>query len=55
MNPAVGVVVDFRNVLGAGRSPDLGTLAWSAVMAVVLLAITWPFFRHMSQHFADMM
>jgi lipopolysaccharide transport system permease protein len=55
INPAVGVVVGFRNVLGAGQSPDLGALAWSAVMAVILLAVTWPFFRHMSQHFADMM
>lgn len=55
VNPAVGVVVGFRNVLGAGQPPDLGALAWSAVVAVLLLAVTWPFFRHMSQHFADMM
>lgn len=55
INPAVGVVVGFRNVLGAGQPPDLGALAWSAAMAVVLLAVTRPFFRHMSQHFADMM
>ena len=55
VNPAVGVVVGFRNVLGAGQPPDLGALAWSAVVAVFLLAVTWPFFRHMSQHFADMM
>jgi lipopolysaccharide transport system permease protein len=55
LNPAVGVVIGFRNVLGAGQPPDLGALAWSVAMAVILLAVTWPLFRHLSQYFADMM
>lgn len=55
MNPAVGVVLGFRNVIGSGLPPDLMPLAWSALFAVILLCVTWPFFRHMSRYFADMM
>jgi ABC-type polysaccharide/polyol phosphate export permease len=55
MNPAVGIVLGFRNVIGSGLSPDLISLAWSTLFAVILLCITWPFFRHMSRYFADMM
>ncbi len=55
VNPAVGLITGFRNVLGAGLPPDLGPLAWSAIFIIVLLALAWPFFRHMAQYFADMM
>lgn len=55
INPAVGLITGFRNVLGAGLPPDLGPLAWSAGFTIVLLALAWPFFRHMAQYFADMM
>jgi len=54
-NPTVGLITGFRNVMGAGAAPDLLPLAWSAAFAVLLLALAWPFFRHMSQFFADMM
>jgi lipopolysaccharide transport system permease protein len=55
LNPTVGLINGFRNVMGAGTAPDLLPLAWSAAFAVLLLAVAWPFFRHMSQYFADMM
>lgn len=55
LNPVTGLIIGFRNVLGAGAAPDLGPLAWSALFTALLLALGWPFFRHMSQYFADMM
>lgn len=55
LNPMAGLISGFRNVLGAGLPPDLGLLAWTALFAVGLLAVAWPFFRRMAQYFADMM
>lgn len=55
INPMVGLITGFRAVLGAGLPPELGPLAWSAGFTIILLALSWPFFRHMSQHFADML
>ncbi|MGQ9574284.1 MAG: ABC transporter permease [Thermoguttaceae bacterium] len=55
LNPAAGLVQAFRNVIGAGAPPELGPLAWAAAFSLMLLAFSWPVFRHMSQYFADMM
>lgn len=55
LNPATGLIAGFRNVLGAGLPPDPAALLVSALFAAVLLALSWPFFRHMAQYFADMM
>ena len=55
LNPSVGLIGGFRNVLGTGTPPELGALAWSLGFSLLLLAVSWPFFRHMSRYFADMM
>jgi lipopolysaccharide transport system permease protein len=53
LNPMAGVIEGFRNVLLRASPPSLEMLGWSAVTTVVVLAITWPLFRWLSQYFAD--
>jgi lipopolysaccharide transport system permease protein len=53
LNPMVGVIEGFRNVLLRATPPPLEALSWSAVTTVVILAIVWPVFRWLSQYFAD--
>ena len=53
LNPVVGLIEGFRNVLLRAEPPLLEPLAWSAVMTLVILAITWPFFHWIAQYFAD--
>jgi len=53
MNPVVGLIEGYRHVLLKGSSPPLGPLFWSAVVTLAILGFTWPFFRWMSQYFAD--
>ncbi len=54
-NPAVGLVEGFRNVVGAGAAPELLPLAWTVAFSLIVLAVSWPLFRRLSQYFADMM
>ena len=53
LNPMVGVIEGFRNVLLRATSPPLEELGWSAAMTAMILAIAWPLFRWLSQYFAD--
>lgn len=53
LNPMVGVIEGFRNVLLRASPPPLEALSWSAVTTAVILAIVWPLFRWLSQYFAD--
>lgn len=53
LNPMVGVIEGFRNVLLRASPPPPAALSWSAVMTAVTLAITWLLFRWLSQYFAD--
>lgn len=55
MNPAVGLIEGYRHVLIKGSSPPLEPLFWSVVVTLAILGFTWPFFRWMSQYFADVM
>lgn len=53
LNPVVGLIESYRNVLLRATAPPLEPLAWSAAVTLAILAITWPFFRWISQYFAD--
>jgi lipopolysaccharide transport system permease protein len=53
MNPVVGLIEGYRHVILKGSSPPLEPLVWSAVITLAILGLTWPFFRWMSQYFAD--
>ncbi len=54
LNPMVSVVETFRNAL-FGRPMPLGALAWSAVLAVVLIATGSIYFRRLERSFVDVM
>ena len=53
LNPAVGIIDGFRKVLVFGQSPDIGSLLFSAIVILLVLAVTFPFFQLMSRYFAD--
>lgn len=55
LNPMVGVIEGFRNVLAKGIPPSPEALGWGALMTVLVLAVSWPIFRYMSQYFADVL
>lgn len=55
LNPMVGVIEGFRNVLLKAASPPTGALTISALVTAVLLAISWPLFRRLSGYFADVL
>jgi lipopolysaccharide transport system permease protein len=55
LNPMVGIVEGFRNVLIKGAAPPLEPLAVSVVITGVLVAVCWPMFRKLSEYFADVL
>ncbi len=55
LNPMVGLIEGFRNILVKGAMPPLDALGWSALMTVLGLAVAWPLFRYLSQYFADVL
>jgi lipopolysaccharide transport system permease protein len=54
LNPMVSVVETFRNSL-FGRPMPLGGLAWSAVLAIVLIVTGSIYFRRLERSFVDVM
>lgn len=55
LNPMVGVVEGFRNVLLKASAPPLEPLGMSVIMTGILLAVCWPLFRRLSAYFADVL
>jgi lipopolysaccharide transport system permease protein len=55
LNPMVGPVEAFRSILLYNRAPDFALLGTSAAVTLLLLAVTWPLFRRLSQYFADVL
>ena len=55
LNPLVGIIEGFRAVLLRNEAPDLQMLGFSFLVTMVILLITWPLFRILSQYFADVM
>ena len=55
LNPMVGIILGFRNVINSGVAPDLGALASSLVGIVIIWMIAWPLFRRVSPYFADVL
>lgn len=53
LNPMAGLIEGYRNILLRAEAPALDLLAWSTVITFVVLAVTWPLFRWISQYFAD--
>ena len=55
LNPAVGIIDGFRQVLVFGRSPDLTLLLIGFIVTLLGLLIAWPLFHLMSRYFADVL
>ena len=53
LNPMVGIIEGFRQVLIHQQAPDFGLLGVSLVATGGVWLIGWPLFRFLSQHFAD--
>lgn len=53
LNPAVGIIDGFRNILAFGQAPDLGLLLISLVVTCAGLTISFPLYRVMSRYFTD--
>ena len=55
LNPMVGVIEGFRNVLLKSMAPPADALGWSVIMTAIMLGISWPVFRRLSGYFADVL
>lgn len=55
VNPFVGLIVGFKNVVVFSKMPDWELLGSSFLYTSVLLFFVWPFFRKRAQYFADVM
>lgn len=55
LNPMVGIITGFRNIIGFGQAPDLGALAISLLGIVLIWFVAWPLFRRVSPYFADVL
>jgi homopolymeric O-antigen transport system permease protein len=55
LNPMVGVIEGFRNVLLHGTAPPAAALLVGAAAACAILAVAWAAFRWVAQYFADVL
>jgi lipopolysaccharide transport system permease protein len=53
LNPMVGVVENFRRVLVLGAAPDLRLLGLSALFALILLPVSYAYFKRVEATVAD--
>ena len=53
LNPMVGVIENFRQVSLRGAEPDYWTLTTAAVVSVVLLCLSYVYFKHLESTMAD--
>jgi len=53
LNPMVGVIEGFRQVSLRGAEPDHATLITAAVISVVLLCLSYVYFKHYESTMAD--
>ncbi|HEU4503097.1 MAG TPA: ABC transporter permease [Nitrospira sp.] len=53
LNPMVGIIEGFRQVLIRQQAPDFELLGVSLVATACVWGIGWPLFKYLSQHFAD--
>src|SRR6267378_3087438 len=54
LNPMVGVIENFRQVILRGAAPDFRSLVTSAVIAVVLLGASYLYFKRVEATMADL-
>ena len=54
LNPMVGVIENFRQVILRGAAPDSRSLVASAVIAMVLLGASYLYFKRVEATMADL-
>ncbi len=55
LNPFVGLLSGFRNVLGAGKMPDFILLGYALPTIIVVFLLGWSAFRQKSPYFPDVL
>lgn len=55
LNPMVGIIEGFRNVLIKNMPPDPSLLALSLLVTACVLVLAWPMFRKCATYFADVL
>jgi lipopolysaccharide transport system permease protein len=55
LNPLVGIIEAYRNILVRGLSPEYDLLFIAIIGTILVCTVTWPIFRVMSQYFADVL
>lgn len=53
LNPMVGVIENFRQVTLRGAEPDYSTLTLATVVSLVLLCLSYVYFKHLESTMAD--
>ena len=53
LNPMVGPLVGFRNIVAADRAPDWKLLAYSGAATIVLLLGGYRWFKSLEREFAE--
>jgi lipopolysaccharide transport system permease protein len=53
LNPMVGVVENFRRVVLQQQPPDIVSLREAAVISLILLPLSYLFFKHQEASMAD--
>ena len=53
LNPMVGIIENFRRVILYGLPPDMSSLGRSGLIAVVLLAASYIYFKRVEATMAD--
>lgn len=53
LNPMVGIIEGFRDVLIRAHPPDMGQLRFSATITALVFVLAWPIYRKLSGYFAD--
>ena len=53
LNPMVGIIESFRQVILKGTAPEMGSLLFAAVIAIILLVFSYLYFKWVEATMAD--
>ena len=53
LNPMAGIIEAYRHVIIRSSNPPLVPLLWALIVTLIILCLSWPIFRWLSQYIAD--
>ena len=53
LNPMAGIIESLRSVVLHGTGPDIGVLSLSAIISIVLLLLSYGYFKRVESTMAD--